>query len=232
MTAAQITKTVLAGGMLLGVPAILSVLAAPRLVGGLGIEPAYRLVGEATLGVPLSASATRAAASAYAGVATDDADNLAQRAEFLKLADGNDPRKLLEVRELLIRSLTHAPVNPRAWTLLCRVEAKQSPARAVACLDTGFFVAPFDWFITGQRMSLVAAEWPYLDERLRDAAANEILPMWNSAGWSNGRTLRYALYDLSRFSNGRQLLRAGFISDRKALFAFNRFVVQERINGR
>jgi hypothetical protein len=220
------------GAVLLLVPAVLACAAVPRLVFGLRSEAAHRLVQAAIFGQPVPGESARAAAAAFQQAPPGDGDDEAQAAEFLALAAGGDRAMYLRARQEVTVALAHSPANARGWTLLCEIDATLSPAHAVACLDTGFVIARYDWFTAGRRIKLVAYEWPFLDEPLRDTAARVIIPMWNTAQWANGLTLRDALYDLSRSDDGRQLLRAGLISDRAVLRRFNRFVIRERTDGR
>jgi hypothetical protein len=232
MTSTPTSIRFIFGAFLLVVPALLADAAIPRLIAGARTETSHRLVLSAIFGQNIPIESARAAAETFEDVPTDDGDDRAQGAEFLSLAANDDPGMLVLARQHAVEALAHAPTNPRAWTLLCALETDRSPQRAVACLDTGFVIARYDWFTADWRMRLVAIEWPILDERLRDSATSLILPMWNSAQWSSGQTLRDALYDLSRSDTGRQLLRAGLVSDREALRSFNRFVIEERLSGR
>lgn len=117
--------------------------------------------------------------------------------------------------------------------MFCQIESRRNPQAAVACLDRAFTIAPYDWYTAGRRMALVADNWPYLDLKLRDEAANLVLPMWRTTypEWTFSLHFYDELYALTLSENGRALLRAGFISDRDALRAFNRFVMDERFNG-
>ncbi len=232
MTSTPNSIRVIFGVLLLSVPALLAWAAVPRFIFGLGTEGAHRLVLSATIGRSVPIESARAAAAAFEQAPRGDGDDRAWGAEFLALAARGNSVTLAQSRQLADEALADAPANPRAWTLLCALEANRSPALGVACLDTGFPIARYDWFTADWRMRLIAFEWPFLDETLRDSATSLILPMWNTAQWTNGMTLRPALYDLSRSDNGRQLLRAGLISDRETLRSFNRFVIRERIDGR
>jgi len=220
---------VIVGVMLFLVPATLLTLAVPRFQQGLQIEAVNRVTLAATGGQALPISLYDNAAAALGHTPSDDGEVLAWRAEFLALGTNGTADR--DISRMAILALLQAPVQARAWMVLCRYEAMRSPARGVTCLDKAFPLTRFDWFTARGRMLLIASEWPYLDEDLRDKAAAMILPMWNTTQWTDGSTLRYVLFDLSLSDNGRQLLRAGLFSDRQALRDFNRWVLQERING-
>jgi hypothetical protein len=219
------------GVLFLSVPALLTYAAVPRMLFGLQTEPAHRLVLSATVGESVPVESAQIAAKVFERAPSDDGDDEAQAAEFLARTAGTNHTTLSQARREAIDALAHAPANPRAWTLLCEIKATEKvPSKVVACLDTVFSLVRYDWFTADRRMRLVAYEWPYLDQGLRDSAVELILPMWNSTQWIDGSTLRGTLYDLSRSEGGRQLLRAGLISDRQALRDFNRFVILERMN--
>ncbi len=232
MTSTPNSVRIVFGTLLLVVPALFACAAIPRLIFGLRTEATYRLVMSATFGKSVPVDSARAAAEAFARAPSDDGGDRAMAAEFLALGALGDPATLARSFRIVSESLAHAPANPRAWTLLCELEANRSPARAVACLDASFTIGRYDWFTAGRRMRLVAFEWPYLDERLRDQAASLVIPMWNTwPQWTESVTLRKVLYELTRSDAGRQLLRAGLISEPETLRSFNRFVIKERMNG-
>jgi hypothetical protein len=229
MNAMPLPAKLIIGGILLCVPVLLALAALPRFSQGLRIEPASNALATITLGQPLPLSSYKVAAAAYDGTPDSDGADLTELAEFSALAAGDDAEKLLALRPLAVRALAHDPLNPRAWNTLCTIETKVSPSAAVDCLDRALAIVPYDWFTAPQRMSLVAHEWPFLDEKLRNRAVSLIEPMWNSAKWSNMMSLRGELFILSLSPEGRQLLRAGLTRD--SLRDFNRFIIEERVYG-
>ena len=220
------------GGALLCVPVLLAVLALPRFLLGVSIEPFGGVIDSALLGVRLAPSTYRAASDALAGASDDDGESLSERAHVLVMSAEKDPATIAQSRALVVRALQDAPSNSNAWLLLCQIDTRRAPTDAVACLDHAFVISPFDWYTAEGRMLVAANEWPYLDERVRDKAVSLVRPMWNTAGWTNELTLRGALYDLSFTENGRQLLRAGFAGHRGELRDFNRYVIEENANVR
>lgn len=202
--------------------------AAPAFIAGLGVESARGTVERMIAGQTQSRSAYRDAAAAL--WRAEDGESLAERAELLARAS-NDPRAVDRAYELVSEGVARAPADPRAWVLLCAIEASRDPGRGAFCLDRGFFVGRYDWYAMPWRMELAAREWPYLDQHVRDAAASFVLPMWNTEEWGDGNDLRAALFDLSETADGRQLLRAGFLADRNALRRFNHWVLRKRIDG-
>jgi len=231
MTSKVVPVRTFLGIVLLIVPAALIYLAIPRFTFGLSSASTERLVLLATYQQSISLQAARAAATALERAPAEDGNDLAQASEFLALGAAGDSILLARSRASAIAAITHAPTNPLAWTLLCEAEASRRPLPAVSCLDTSFSLTRYDWFTADERMRLIAEEWPFLNESLRDSAAGLIIPMWYSAHWDYGLTLRNTLYNLSRSENGRQLLRAGFAGDRQALRDFNRFAIQKQFDG-
>jgi hypothetical protein len=234
MASAPHPAKIVIGGLLLCVPVFLAVLAVPRFLQGTRTEGFQGVVESASSGVRLESSTYRAAADAYAGTTPDDGEGMANFAQVLALTSEYDPAIVSRSRELAVQALRDAPSNPQAWLLLCQIEQRRTPQAAVACLDHAFAIAPYDWYTTGRRMSLVADEWPYLDQPLRDKAVSLVLPMWRTTDpdWLFVLHFYDELYALTATENGRELLRAGFTPDREALRSFNRFIIDQRYNGR
>jgi hypothetical protein len=212
------------------VPVMLAMLAAPRFLEGVRIEPFEAVKGAAIGDDPLPPEKYRLAATAFAETLPEDGEERGWYAEFLARSAGIDPKSIAKTRAAALAALSRAPVDTNAWTVLCEAEAAASAGRGTHCFDTAFPVIRYDWFTAGKRMSLLAYEWPYLDEPLRDGAVAVILPMWRSTQWTDGSTLRWQLLELSRSPNGRQMIQAG-LPDRSLVRDFNRWVVQEEIDG-
>ena len=219
------------GGILLCVPVLLAVPAAPRFLRGLSAEPFHRVIDAAELGEHLPASTDRAAADALADAASDDGQSLAERALTLVLSADTDPAALARARTLVVDSLRAAPSNPNAWLLLCQIDSHNQADTTNACLANALRVSAYDWYTTGARMRLIAEQWPYLDEHLRDKAVSLIMPMWITDARFSGANLHSVLYQLSFTANGRQLLLAGFAGHNDDLRDFNRYVVQQNEYG-
>ena len=220
------------GGTLLLVPVLLAVLAGPRFMAGVAVEPYHRVIDSAELGEKLSSSTYRDASKALAGAPVDDGESLYQRAQTLVLSAETDPATIAQARVLDADALRAEPSNPSAWVLLCQIDALKSPSDANSCLSKAFVIGPYDWYTSERRMLLVAKEWPYLDEAVRDKAVSLVLPMWTLVWPFNNATLRGVLYELSYTEDGRQLLRAGFAGHRSDLRDFNRYVIEQNGYGR
>src|SRR5215471_15784112 len=81
----------------------------------------------------------------------------------------------------LLEALSAAPANPRGWTLLCEIEINIDRDRAASCMDTAFYIGPFDWFTARRRTVLSAYLWPQLDRDTQDAAARRLRLIWDDA---------------------------------------------------
>jgi hypothetical protein len=231
MTPTQVPARIFFGVVFLIMPGLLLYAAFPRLIFGLKTEPAHSLALSAELGQMVPAESAEIAATTFESAPRTDGDDDTLAAEFVMLSAAGKPPDLSKLNQMVAEALRYSPANARAWMLYCDEESRRSWSRAIACLDVQFQISPYDWFTAEQRMQLVAREWPYLDERLRDKAAALVIPMWHTTQWLDGSTLRYSLYNLSRTENGRQLLRAGMTSDRETLRSFNRFVIMEHTYG-
>jgi hypothetical protein len=227
MSSMPLQARIVVGGILLCVPALLAALAVPRLSQGLSVIAFHSVIDRGLLGAKLPAIQYRAAADALADTSPRDGESLTERAQVLTLSAADNPATLAEARNLVVDALRDGPSNPTGWLLLCQIEAQQKSKGAVDCLSNAFSIGSYDWYTAGRRMSLVASEWPYLTEPVRDKAVTYILPMWNTLGWPSGFTLREPLYALSFTENGRQLLRAGFAGHRDDLRDFNRYIIEE-----
>jgi hypothetical protein len=231
MSSRPLQAKIVVGGVFLCVPALLALLAVPRLAQGLNVAEFHRVIDQGLLGERLPAIQYRAAADQLATASPDDGESLTDRAQVLALSAPNDPATLSEARGIVVQALRDEPSNPVGWLLLCQIDAGRQPASAAGCLDNAFAVAPYDWYTADRRMLLTASEWPYLNERARNKAVSLILPMWNIVWPINNYTLRGTLYELSFTENGRQLLRAGFAGHRDDLREFNRYIIEENTYG-
>ncbi len=211
------------------VPAVLILLATPRLIEGVGAERALPAVNAAVNGGRLPIERWRYAADDLASTLPDDGDGLIRRAEMMYLAANGNAQGLAQAKSVVTDGLTRAPTNPRGWTLLCEIDARIARSEAPRCMDTGFFVAPFDWFVAPRRALLAADLWPTLDTDVQEAAARRVRLMWESDHWDDHR-VRDVLYDVYKMPNGAALLTAGFKFNKDELREFNRWLIHQQIN--
>jgi hypothetical protein len=223
-------RTVLAAAIGLIIPAVLIFLATPRLIEGVGAERALSAVNAAVNGTRLPIDRWRLAADDLGTTLPDNGDGQIRRAEMIYLAANGDTAGLAAARAVVVDGLTLAPANPRGWTLLCEIDARIARAYAPRCMDTGFFVAPFDWFVAGRRALLAADLWPVLDADVQDAAARRVRLMWESDHWDDHR-VKFVLFDVYQAPNGAALLTAGFKADKDELREFNRWLIRQQMYG-
>jgi hypothetical protein len=223
-------RTVLAAAIGLIIPAVLIFLAIPRLIEGVGAERALPAVNAAVSGTRLPIDRWRLAADDLGATMADNGDGQVRRAEMIYLAANGNAAGLAAARAVAVDGLTLAPTNPRGWTLLCEIDARIARADAPRCMDTGFFVAPFDWFVAGRRALLAADLWPMLDADVQDAAARRVRLMWESDHWDDHR-VKFVLFDVYKAPNGAALLTAGFKVDKDELREFNRWLIRQQMYG-
>jgi len=223
-------RTVLAAAAGLIVPAVLILLAVPRLIEGVGAERALPAVNAGVSGDRLPIDRWRYAANDLSLTMPNNGDGLIRRAEMLYLAANGNLEGMAQAKAVVIDGLTLAPANPRGWTLLCEIDARIALSEAPRCMDTGFFVAPFDWFVARRRALLAAQLWPMLDADTQEAAARRVRLMWESDHWDDHR-VKFALYDVYQAPNGAALLTAGFRSDKDELREFNRWLIRQQMYG-
>jgi hypothetical protein len=223
-------RTVLAAAAGLIVPAVLILLAVPRLIEGIGAERALPAVNAGVSGDSLPIERWRYAANDLSLTMPSNGDGLIRRAEMIYLGANGNLEGLAQARAVVVDGLTQAPANPRGWTLLCEIDARIALNEAPRCMDTGFFVAPFDWFVAPRRALLAAELWPTLDPDVQDAAARRVRLMWESDRWDDHR-IRDVLYDVYRTPYGAALLTAGFRNDHEELRTFNRWLIHQQMHG-
>ncbi len=218
------------GTLLLVIPALLAIAAWGRFVQGLYVEPLQPVVDETIDGDELSVSLYEQAASLLRETPLDDGDQLAWRGRFEALAAGSDPARLRTARVLTEAALRQSPANIDAWTTLCGLDAAMA-ADTSPCLGRAFRVGAYDWYTAQRRMMIAAAAWSYLSEDVRDRAVSLVKPMWETDHWPDGSSLHPALFELARSDGGRQMLRAGLMSDAEAFKAFKRALIMDEVRG-
>jgi hypothetical protein len=210
------------------IPMLLVGLATPRFVEGIGLERSLATYNASVAEQPLSSANYQRAAGALTFIASADGDGLIERAEMITQAANGRAMQLREARAFTVEGLRRAPANPRGWTLLCEIDFSIVPSEASRCMDTAFFIAPFDWYVARKRALLAAYLWPGLDLDVREAAARRVRLMWESDRWPDHR-VKEALYDVYRAPNGEAILFAAFKDDREQLRALNRWLVRQEM---
>ena len=215
-------------GLLL--PLILIVLAVPRMLEGVALARARQATAASLVEEKFPLQGYAAAASELRSVLPDDGDNLIRQAELVAHAANGQAAGLAQARAIAVTGLLHSPANPRGWTLLCEIDDRINRPAAPACMETGFFIAPFDWFTARRRAILAADLWPDLSDDVRQAAARRVRMMWESDRWDDHR-VKFSLYDVYRTPNGPQLLGAGMRDNRDELREMNRWLIQQAMYG-
>jgi len=202
----------------------------PRFIAGVGEEEARGPLYDAVVEHHLPPMAFQWASSNLDKTMAGDGDGLIEQAEMVALGAGRDQKALAKALGLVTQGIAQAPANPRGWTLLCEIKAQSGSADTISCLDIGFFVAPFDWYVSRRRALLAARLWPLLDMNVRDGAALRVRQMWESDFPDDHRS-RMALYDVFLEANGSELLRAGFAGHIEELRAINAWLLHRQMFG-
>jgi len=201
--------------LLLAVPLLFIVLALPRFLAGTP-PPAARAVLHARLfGLAVHPLRLTKAEQALSTAPAGDGESKLWRAELLALLARNDLHRLEEARTLTVEGLSENPANVRGWTLLCELDVALRRSDAAQCLDTAFFIGPFDWFVAQRRTALSVYLWPKLDSDTQDAAARRLRLIWERP------SLRSIDFAVAKSPNGTSVLDRAFGRDpgMKAAFA-------------
>jgi hypothetical protein len=202
-------------------PLFLIVLALPRFQAGIPLPSVQRVLLERLAARAVAPQRLEIAQRALSGSLPGDGENHLWRAELLALLAGRDDGLLERARVLTIEGLTFEPASPRGWTLLCEIDVAMRRSDAAQCLDTAFFIGPFDWFVASRRTALSVYLWPGLDADTRDAAARRLRLLFENP------QLRDIDFEIARTANGKAMLAAAFRSDPKMLAMFNRLPLQQ-----
>lgn len=213
----------------LAIPALLLLLCLPRLGGDFGMMRAKPAVMAALVERKLPAGEYAAAADALKSTYFSNGDALINRAEMVAL-QSSARANLLLARELVVEGLTHSPVEPRGWTLLCEIDFHLDARQGAHCMETGLFIAPFDWFSAGRRSVLAANLYPFLSLDTQAAAARRVRLMWYSDNWPD-HSVRRSLFAVYNSPYGPALLQAAFREDKPGLRDMNLWLIHWRMYG-
>lgn len=209
-------KTLLTVLLLIAVPVGLGVLAYPRWSETAstravnGVETARLLARE------MPRDRLDAARRDLQRIAPGNGGALAWRAEIDAVLAGSNTAALEKARTGLLEGLSAAPANPRGWTLLCEIEIRIDRDRAGSCMDTAFYIGPFDWFVARRRTVLSAYLFPQLDRDTQEAAARRLRLIWEDP------RLHEIALEAALEPNGAALVTAAFENDNASLAAFER----------
>ncbi len=197
------------------VPIALVVLAWPRLEDGAALAQITQVVDARLRGHALPKATVEAARTALSQP-SENGETLLWRAELDGMLAGNNAKGLEAARAETIAALKADPANPRSWMLLCELDTNLKRSDAGTCLDTAFYVGPFDWYVARRRAVLAAYLWPSLDSDTKDAAARRLRLMWetNITGFPRMRAI---LWDVAQMPFGRVNIDEAFAHDHATL---------------
>jgi hypothetical protein len=197
------------------VPVALVTLAWPRLSDGAALAQITQVVDARERERSLPKSEIQAARAALS-LSSQDGEALLWRAELDGMLAGNNAKSLEAARAETIAALKADPANPRTWMLLCELDTNLKRSDAGTCLDTAFYVGPFDWYVARRRAVLAAYLWPSLDSDTKDAAARRLRLMWETDITGFPR-MRAILWDVAKMPYGRVNIDEAFAHDRATL---------------
>lgn len=199
-------------------PAVLGVMAWPRLMLGAAHEAAFPVPVYLSMNVELPQRAYGSAMRILRPWASEDAA-AAWAAGEASMHAGAAPADSIA---LLTAALHQAPALPRAWTLLAEAAAPQHAGRAAAALTVALSVARYDYWVAGRRARLAAALWEQLPERARAAALSQVRLLWQE------RALRSELLGLLSSPAGAAMVERAFADEPDGLRALNRWISAQR----
>ena len=200
-------RSAVAAVLFLAVPLILIVLALPRFLADLSVPQARAVTHDRLFSLAVHPVRLKQAETALSHAAAGDGDNTLWRAELLAVLAGGDSGRLAAARALTVEGLSESPANVRGWTLLCEIDVALKRADAPGCLDTAFFIGPFDWFVAQRRTALSIYLWPKLDADTQDAAARRLRLIWETP------ELRFIDFGIAKAANGGTALERAFADD-------------------
>ena len=212
----RFAKAFLTGLPLVAVPIVLCVLAWPRISETASSAAVNGVVTDRLFARDVPRGRLQAARRGLERIARGDGDALIWRAELDAILAGSNAVDLERARATLLEGLSAAPANPRGWTLLCEIEIRVHRERAASCMDTAFYVGPFDWFVAQRRTVLSAYLFPQLDRDTQDAAARRLRLIWEDP------RLRPVALEAALEPNGAALVITAFANDNASLAAFER----------
>jgi len=208
--------------LLLVAPLVLIGLALPRLLAGNQLPGVQAVLFDRIAARSIAPQRLEKAQAALASALPGDGVNELWRAELSALLAGMSKTRLREARAATIDGLADDPANPRGWTLLCELDIALRRDDAARCLDTAFFIGPFDWFVARRRTALSIHLWPQLDPDTKDAAARRLRLIWQTPG------LRFIDVEAAQSANGKLMLAEALASDPGARVELSRLVRESR----
>jgi hypothetical protein len=217
----------IAAGLLLLVPLALAALAIPRFIDGLLIARVRTVLVDRLYERSIPAPTASKTAALLSGFVSPDGEMKLWQAELEGVSAATDPARLARAHADALEGLKYEPASPRGWTLLCELDVNLHSPDAGTCMNTAFYIGPFDWFVSRRRSVLAAFLWPALDADTRAAAARRLHIMWETdiGGYPH---MRDVLYDVARTQHGLQNINQAFVGDPMATYLVRRQFIMRR----
>ncbi len=205
--------------VLLCLPAVLLLVALPRLASGIALEAAFPVPSYMTVAraVPITAYRATAAVLADADVADGEAQIARSRAAYLSGEVG--PKVIATTDD----GLSHAPTSAAGWTLLAVLRTPVDRARAANAISVALELAPYDYFLAAWRARAAAPLWTDLPADTREGVARDVRLLWSD------RTLHRQIRPILAVPGGPALVTYAMKDDPDGLRALNRMVARERL---
>ncbi len=212
----RVVRTSILAALVLSAPLLLIALGLPRFLAGLSLPDVQPVLLGRLEQQSIAPARLKKAQAALQSALPTDGENRLWHAEIDAVLAGKNYQRLDQARDLTVAGLAANPTNPRGWTLLCELDVALKRSDAARCLDTAFFIGPFDWFVARRRTALSVYLWPQLDSDTRDAAARRLHLMWQTPQLSE---IDFAV---ARTGNGKAMLAQAFADDPEGRAQFDR----------
>ena len=198
---------------------LITVLAAPRFLGGLAQDAAVPYTSRMIINDPLKKSDYTDAADLLAHTSPSDGESRVMRALAMWHA-GSGGASVVPVAE---DALARSPASARGWILLAEELRGRSPETAVSALSLGIMLAPREYYLVAPRIRAGAPLWNGLSPRAQDVLMNDARLV------SIDPNLEPALRDVLRVPGGPALISRAFTGRPQDLRALNRALARKRL---
>ena len=200
-------------------PAVLILsIAVPRLQPALAVERAYPVPAYVSDNVQVPHEAYHEAAQSLALASDSDGEAQIARAEMLLLS-GEPVHGLIGLTK---RALGRDPSSARGWALLAALEELSNPSAAADALGLSLELAPYDYWLAGQRAARGARLWPHLTGATRQSVVRQVQLLWSEP------SLRASVPALLGQAHGAELVHLALAGEPDQVRALNREILRER----
>ncbi len=205
--------------VLTAIPGVaLALLALPHFEDGLARDAAIPVPIYMIRQIPMPAAAYHNAFKALSHTASADGEAQIAAAEAAIRSGQGGPAEILRLEQ----GIEDAPASPRGWLLLSEMLASRDRKRAAEALSQALVLAPYDFWLAGERAQDAAAQWDALDSETRAMALRQVQLLWDE------ESLRGYLPPLLSTPAGVALVIRAFADRPDDFRTFNRWLSRER----